>query len=478
MYRHRVAVEAGPWYRVDSASGSNTPVSVLQPDGVTTVGNAFGASGSTVRGNGERGTVEFTSATATLYLKRLTYKGAVAGDTPITSTGQDLTQPAQPDLADVIARLPSTYAALGLAGKQTYDSQDAIALRRFRYALGGRNAAPVDILHVGDSITQGYRASSLANRWPSVMRDHLRTRYPTTGITGGGFGYVPARTISNYIAPFSDNIVTALSGGTNVFGLDGVDIQLGAGNSATFVFTGTGADILTTTFAGGGTYTYTIDGGAASSAVSVAKTGANEYGTITTQIRGLSSASHTLVITRASGTVFLEGIMVYDGDEAKGIRSTVAALAGSYSGDWSTRATTYWPKYISQIQPDLVTIELMANDYINTSPVAVATAKANVKSVIATIKANCTAVPSFVLLPVWAIVGNGTPLAPWASYVTAHYEIAAEDTDGAVCVLDLQKRINTGAAGTVGGMLPDSSHPDDATNRYLGELVANFVAPR
>jgi hypothetical protein len=244
-----------------------------------------------------------------------------------------------------------TYAALGLAGKQTYDSQDAIALRRFRYALGGRNAAPVDILHVGDSITMGYRASSLANRWPSIMRDHLRARFPTTGITGGGFGYVPARTISNYTAPFGDNIVTALNGGTNVFGLDGTDLQIGAGNSATFVFTGTGADILTTTYSGGGTYTYTIDGGAASSAVPTTKTGANEYGTITTQIRGLSSASHTLVISRASGSVFLEGIMVYDGDESKGIRSTVAALAGSYSGDWSTRATTYWPKYISQIQP-------------------------------------------------------------------------------------------------------------------------------
>jgi YD repeat-containing protein len=128
MYRHRVAVEAGPYYRVDSASGSNTPVSVFHPDGVTTVGNAFGTSGSTVRGNGERGTVEFTSATATLYLKRLTYKGAVAGDTPITSTGQDLTQPAQPDLADVIARLPGTYVPiLTPATGLTYNADGTVA---------------------------------------------------------------------------------------------------------------------------------------------------------------------------------------------------------------------------------------------------------------------------------------------------------------------------------------------------------------
>jgi hypothetical protein len=113
MYRHRVAVEAGPWYRVDSASGSSTPVSVLQPDGVTTVGNAFGGTGSTVHASTHRGNAEFLSATQVLYLKRLTYKGALSGDTPITSTGADLTIPSGPtspsDVAAILAGLPTTY---------------------------------------------------------------------------------------------------------------------------------------------------------------------------------------------------------------------------------------------------------------------------------------------------------------------------------------------------------------------------------
>jgi lysophospholipase L1-like esterase len=373
--------------------------------------------------------------------------------------------------------LNNTYAALGLAGRQAYETQDAIALRRFRYALGDRNANPCDVLHVGDSITQGYRASSLANRWASVFRDTIRSRFATTGVGSGGFGYVPARTLSNYTAPFSDNLVSALTGGTNTFGLDGVDLQMVASGTITLTFTGTGCDILTTKFSGGGTYTYTVDGGAASSAISVANA-TNLYGAVTAQIRGLAAGSHTVVVSRASGTVFLEGFMTYNADETKGVRSWVAAVAGSYSGDWSTRATTYWPNYITQIQPDLVTIELGANDYINTSPVSVTTFKANVKSIIATVKANSTAVPSFVLMPVWAITGNGTPVDTWANYVAATYAIANEDTDGAVCVLDLQKRINPGAASTVGGMLPDSSHPDDAANRYIGELLARFVEPR
>jgi hypothetical protein len=114
MYRHRVAVETGPWYRVDSASGSSTPVSVLQPDGVTAVGNAFGSSGSTVKASTPRGNTEFYSATQVLYLKRLTYKGALSGDTPITSTGADLTIPSGPtspsDVAAILAGLPTTYA--------------------------------------------------------------------------------------------------------------------------------------------------------------------------------------------------------------------------------------------------------------------------------------------------------------------------------------------------------------------------------
>lgn len=105
MYRHAVVVEPGSWYRTDTASGSSTPTSVLQPDGVTTVPNAYGLTGSTVRNGSPQGQAVFLSTAATLYLKRLTYQGALSGDTPVTSVGRDLTPVPPADPTSVFARL-------------------------------------------------------------------------------------------------------------------------------------------------------------------------------------------------------------------------------------------------------------------------------------------------------------------------------------------------------------------------------------
>jgi lysophospholipase L1-like esterase len=114
LYRHSVAVERGPWYRVDTASGGSTPVTVVEADGVTPVPNAHGLSGSTVRNRTPQGTAEFYSSTATLYLKMLDYKGAPRGDVGVvTSTGKDLTGAAEGapggDIRAALAALPGTY---------------------------------------------------------------------------------------------------------------------------------------------------------------------------------------------------------------------------------------------------------------------------------------------------------------------------------------------------------------------------------
>jgi glycerophosphoryl diester phosphodiesterase len=128
MYLHSVPVEVGPWYRVDSASGSNTPVTVQQLDGVTTVPNHFGGTGSTVGATSARGNAEFTSATATLYLKRLTYQGAVAGDTPLTSTGADRTQPTPGPVTPTDIEVDLDVRAFGVVGNGVAD--DTAALQR------------------------------------------------------------------------------------------------------------------------------------------------------------------------------------------------------------------------------------------------------------------------------------------------------------------------------------------------------------
>jgi hypothetical protein len=91
LYRHRAPLAWREWYRVDSSSGVDSAVTVLELDGVTPVANAFGGSGSTVGPRTEQGTCDFVSTTQTLYLKHLDYKGALLGDPVVTSTGRDLT---------------------------------------------------------------------------------------------------------------------------------------------------------------------------------------------------------------------------------------------------------------------------------------------------------------------------------------------------------------------------------------------------
>lgn len=92
-YRHTPVVLRNTWYRVDTASGSNTPTTVTELNG-TSIGNFFGNSGSTVHLNTPQDQAAFLSTAGTLYLKPLDRTGAVdGGGTIITSTGADTTIP-------------------------------------------------------------------------------------------------------------------------------------------------------------------------------------------------------------------------------------------------------------------------------------------------------------------------------------------------------------------------------------------------
>jgi hypothetical protein len=125
MFRHTTGLLRNTWYRVDTASGSSTPTTVTEPDGVTTVRNVYGGSGSTVKNTTPEDQAVFTSATQVLYLKPLDWVGNVDGaGTVVTSTGVDLTQPTTPDLTSIINGLPTTYAGVVAIAAPTGTSDD------------------------------------------------------------------------------------------------------------------------------------------------------------------------------------------------------------------------------------------------------------------------------------------------------------------------------------------------------------------
>ena len=388
--------------------------------------------------------------------------------------------------ATVAGKLDTATAAttyvnkISLRDQQIVASRNSIALRHWRLALGGWATAPADVwFGPGDSITAGYTVSKSTDQWGYKLIDGLWQRFPVTGVTGG-FGYLSARNLTNSSGNHSDNPVAFVGGsqaGAPAFGLDlQARVLSASGNTITWTFTGTGFDIDYTKYSGGGSFSWAVDGGSATT-VATANATLDTGGGIV-QIRGLVAASHTVTIAWVSGSSYINGGFAYNGDETKGIRGSILATLGWSTGNWwpTNSAQRYWAASIPKRSPDLVFLALGANDFGSATPVAVATYKANLKAMIAAIKAGVTGyIPSFVLLPYWSISSGYSPLAPYNDYVTAQYEVAAEDPDNAVAIFVFQQRINTGAPSTADGFLPDTTHPINEGNQAMADMLLGFL---
>jgi lysophospholipase L1-like esterase len=309
-------------------------------------------------------------------------------------------------------------------------SRRTAALRAYHTALAKRATTPVDILTIGTSITEGTKATAFANRWVDLLRDKLRAKWQPAAIAGGR-GYVSA----NYANPPDSGQAFTQAGGSfsTSFGLGRRTRFLTAsGHTLTLVFTGTGLDLF---YAKGnsGNFTITVDGGAPTT---VSWTTIPAVDGIVSQVRGLSVASHTVVIAWVSGVVLINGAMVYNGDEAAGIRTWEGGHGGAESALYVDPAIPRWIDNVATIQPDLVVIELGTNDYAaargSTSLIA------NLQSLVANIRAVCTVAPSIVLV---VNHDRGDVVAPpvaWSSYVAAIYTYAA--ADGNVALFDIDDR--------------------------------------
>ena len=391
-------------------------------------------------------------------------------------TGSAFRTAADADLADKVSATAPSYAAT-----QALDTGDAMALRRFRAALANRNNARCNMLHIGDSITWGYKATtdgaaSYAAAWTTILRDTMRARFPNSPAVAGGFGYISAR--QDFGSTRTDAPITHVGGAqSSTYGLDRQSRIMSSGATETVTFTGTGIDVQYLKWPGGGTFSWAIDGG---TATNVSTTNATQTENNTVQIRGLTAGAHTLVVSYVSGgTSFVGGYYAYNGDESKGIGSWMLAFPSVMSSYWSDTTASKWANGLPWATPDLVTIELGANDYNQSSYVPSATFRANIETLIATIKSVLTYSPSFVLVPVWELVKAGNPEA-WQAYVDAMYAIAAADAAN-VCVFDAAKRVRVGSPGnTAGGLLGagDGAHLSPQGNRYLAESLATFIGPR
>jgi lysophospholipase L1-like esterase len=256
-----------------------------------------------------------------------------------------------------------------------------------------------------------------------------------------------------------------------------------AGNKRVLTFTGTGVDIFYAKFNAGGTGYYKIDGGASTTFSTLNSSGG--FGTYNTldgqriQVRGLTAGSHTVEVGWSSGgTVFVNGFMIYNGDESKGIRVWNGSKSSQQSSYFVDTANPAWTDNVATVQPSLIIFGTLCNDWYYGMPSA--TSKTNLQTLIANIKAKCTTTPSFIFnLEFQRDITSGSTVEPWANYVKVAYDIAAADPNN-VAVFDMGKRAFGPGPFTAGTALvdPDKIHPNDAGMQAWADALAGFLLPR
>lgn len=356
------------------------------------------------------------------------------------------------------------------------EAQRGKYLRQYHRALMNRANAPVDIICIGDSETEGYKATVFGadgTRYPDVLREAIRDRWQPAGIAGGE-GYVPA----GHQAPVTDRWTYSGGAEAHTWGLGRRARLLNAsGNTMSITVQCTGIDILWAGSSLTDVFSYAIDGGSATNVDTTlgALTGGN-----VTQIRGLSSGSHTLLISRVSGSSVIEGIMVYDGDESLGVRMWEAGHSTYKSGDYVGLASASgreWIHSVGTAQPDLVLIALGVNDYYFGDDPSVL--RANLTQLVADVRGECTVHPSIVFIVQPKRDDTAAAVEPYSAYVNAVY--AAARSDGNVGVINLDVRFWAGSetpyASGVGLIDVDKIHPTDLGYAYWARAVAGYLEP-
>lgn len=356
-----------------------------------------------------------------------------------------------------------------------YDGVPQRYLRQFHVALANAANAPCDIMVVGDSIGEGALNSVATDRWIERLQTKLRARFQPAGVTGG-VGYVPARVNINGITSRFVNNGGSL---TSLVGLGQRAVILNSsGDTLALVATATTFRLFYYQDPALGSFTWQIDGGGATT---INCNGTNTIGK-TVDIATGSAGSHTLLLTWVSGTVYIEGAMVLNGDESAGLRMWDASSGGAISSSFEDTAylayAQNWLFDMSRVNPDLVLVALGGNDASyqysadprGRTPAQLAT---NLKHIATLIRANAAPDPSiaFVIGYDWPNFAAGW----WATYRPAIYGAAIED--GNVGVIDLYQRF--GAKGDLSalGLVPDGTHLTALGSEFYANAISGYLEP-
>lgn len=261
----------------------------------------------------------------------------------------------------------------------------ATGLRYWRAAVAGARAGEkqAHLCCFGDSITQGFNGNLPLhqNSGAAYLKRHVDDYF---GVVTGT-GVIGAADVDLDVQTGEDRIVEAGPGWSDYLDYGPFErcrTATGTANTITFTATGTACDIWYQRLTTGGTWTYTVDGGAP---VSV-----NSNGGILvtrTQITGLTDTEHVIVITAPeTNSIYFLGIEMKRGGNY-GVKVSRFASSGAASAELVTVGTGKGlAANVGMTKPDLAFLIFGTNDWNQQTPLA--TFEANLLAFEASLEAN------------------------------------------------------------------------------------------
>lgn len=370
-----------------------------------------------------------------------------------------------------------------VASARALDLKGGSGITHLIAAIANRNNARCDIPVIGDSVTEGQGTTGTAaftnDRWIANANRAIRNRYPTraTG-SAGGIGFIPIQTTSGS-APSFTWPVTLASGTPSqaAYGPCRGNYTVTAAASWTFV-----APAGTTSvkimyydqFSPAGSFSYKVNAGA-STTVTLANT-SNDLLTASITMTG----GDTLTIQWVSGTVFIDGIMHFAGDESSGVTFHGCGHQGwqatTGAAGWNQSSIFNWEQVYVNAFPNTCAIGIMLgiNDAATgngneTGP----TFQTNLGTLVSTLRTPTALanIPIFFIIPYNPNVTYADS-GGWPAYAAAIRGAAAAISNAHV--IDLNYRLPSVASNFQGGELYfDAVHPNRMGHATVGEIVAS-----
>lgn len=361
---------------------------------------------------------------------------------------------------------------------------EASSLAKWRAALSTAGSSTANVLAIGDSITEGQNASDASLRWVNVLQDALRPG-------GAEFPFIPAYPMQGGV---NNGIPVVRSGSwrnshalSQRWGLGWKTVELYADDGLVeFSFSGTSCAVVFSRGSSTGVMSVSIDGGAETLVNTNSAASSNSNGTAWSS-PALTDGPHTVRVRRsatstAGQSVWLQGLVTYQGDATSGVRVMEAARRATNSS-YPTVDTSRLPWMVTTggvpgsldgtiggaANLDLLVYAYGTNDYSAGTPLP--SFKANVEAVISGLRAGGF---SGSVLLVGMYMGQGRDLATWQGYLNQLAAVASEDPDVAFLNLrDHMPDVPTPYNDPSGqGLFADTLHPNDGGHARIAQVIA------